>query len=102
MAITQEETQKEAILQHLKRCKGGLFNKYGIKKLGVFGSVVPDDSDEPNYVDILVSFKNGVGVEIFDLEDELEKVLDRKVMILSRSTIEKKYYRKIKSDLEYV
>ena len=96
------DTYKQNILEILKKYKGRLFQKYGIKELAVFGSVSRGDFNENSDIDILVDFYRNIGIEFIDLADELEEILNKKVDLVSRNGIKDKYFQYIKQDLEYV
>ena len=55
--------------------------RYNIRRLALFGSVVRDDFSEGSDVDILVEFQPGarVGLSFFSLQDELSRLLGRQV-----------------------
>jgi predicted nucleotidyltransferase len=96
------DTFKQNIIEILKKYKGRLFQKYGIKELAVFGSVSRGDFNENSDIDILVDFYRNIGIEFIDLADELEEILNKKVDLVSRNGIKDKYFQYIKQDLEYV
>jgi len=64
--------------------------KWGVRRLSFFGSVVRDDFDpERSDVDVLVQFQPGQtpGLAIVSAEDELAKILGRKVDMLTRAEV---------------
>ncbi|HTB31644.1 MAG TPA: nucleotidyltransferase family protein [Bacteroidia bacterium] len=80
-----------------------LQKKYPIAKLALFGSVVRDDFDPINSdIDIMVEFNGAIGWEFIDLSDELEKLLGKKVDLVSRGGIKPRYWEHIKADIVYV
>jgi len=95
--INLEEVQKT-----LNKHKVALFKKYGIKRLGIFGSVSRGDNTEKSDVDILVEFNHKIGIEFIDLADELEALLKVKIDLVSRKGIKPRYFRIIEEDLFYV
>jgi predicted nucleotidyltransferase len=65
--------------------------KWGIIRFEVFGSILRSDFSPQSDIDVLVSFDNHIHHSLFDLVDmkeELESVLDRKVDILTRKSVE--------------
>lgn len=95
-------SDKKEIISILQNIKPALFSSYPIKVLGLFGSVVRDDFGKNSDIDILVDFYEPVGIEFIDLADELERVLQRKVDLVSKKGIKKKYLERIEKDLIYV
>jgi len=65
--------------------------KWGIRELALFGSVLRDDFDKTSDVDVLVTFADGIRHSLIDMvkmADELETVLGRKVDLLTRKSVE--------------
>lgn len=89
---------KEILSNHKER----LFVKYPIKALAIFGSVSRGDDNEKSDVDILVDFNEPVGIEFIDLANELQEVLNKKVDLVSRNGIKKRYFQHIKNELKHV
>jgi hypothetical protein len=66
-------------------------HKWKITELSFFGSVLRDDFSDDSDVDVLVKFTEDAGWSAFDhfnAEDELSKILGRKVDLVSLSAIE--------------
>jgi predicted nucleotidyltransferase len=82
--------------------KSDLVRKYHISSMGLFGSVVRDDFTPSSDIDIIVSFSRPIGIEFIDLADELEKMLHRKVDLVSRGGVKEKYFKAIETDIIYV
>ncbi len=96
-------TQFESIKSLLVQLKPELIEKYSISTIGLFGSVVRDDfSPSTSDIDIIVEFSKPVGIEFIDLADYLEQQIKRKVDLVSRKGIKKKYLQAIESDIVYV
>jgi len=89
-------------IEILKNAKPTLLMNYPIKHLAVFGSVSRMEDNENSDVDILVEFNRNVGMEFIHLAYELEKILKRKVDLVSRNGIKEKYFKEIESELIYV
>ena len=65
--------------------------------------MVRNDFDpEKSDVDIMVEFNGEIGWEFFDLKDELEKILGRKVDLVSKLAIKPHYWEYIEKDLSNV
>ena len=92
----------EIIQGTLTAYKQSLANKYGVKNLAVFGSVSRGDDKSDSDIDILVEFDKPIGIQFVDLALELEKILKKKVDLVSRNAIKPKYFSQIKSELKYV
>ncbi|MGI4020473.1 MAG: nucleotidyltransferase family protein [Janthinobacterium lividum] len=86
----------------LQQLKPELMSKYGVSTLGLFGSIVRDDFTDQSDIDIMVSFSKPIDTDFFDLADELEEKLKRKVDLVSRNGIKPRYYEVIKPEILYV
>jgi uncharacterized protein len=60
-----------------------LKQKYGVKKIGLFGSFVRNEETMNSDVDILVEFERSIGWDFFDLQDFLELKLGTKVDLVT-------------------
>ena len=65
-----------------------ILQPYKVKRVALFGSVVPDEEGSESDVDILVSLRPPgerpvIGLKWFDLVDELSRILDRSVDLVT-------------------
>ncbi|BDU51617.1 nucleotidyltransferase family protein [Haliovirga abyssi] len=74
---------KEDILSKLREDYNVLGNKYGISKIGIFGSYATGNYNENSDIDILIKLKKPIGFKYFELIDFLEKELEKKVDIIT-------------------
>ena len=100
--IADNMNTRTQILESLREVKSVLLADYPIKELALFGSVSRADDNEESDVDILVEFMQPVGMEFIELAYRLEKILNRKVDLVSKHGIKEKYFNEIKSELIYV
>src|SRR3990167_8440293 len=70
---------KKLLEYHKQRLK----NKYHIKKIGLFGSIVRGDATSGSDVDILVEFEKPIGLDFVSLADELEEILGVKIDLVT-------------------
>jgi len=91
-----------SIIQKLQLHKIELVEKYGLNQLAIFGSYARKQQKENSDVDILVEFKQPIGLKFIDLAEELEQILQIKVDLVSKKGIKEKYYKSIESELAYV
>lgn len=74
-----------------------VLKKYKIKELYLFGSVLREDFSANSDIDILVVFQDNSNYslfEFFDLKEELELCLKRKVDLVEKEGIANPYRRK--------
>ena len=94
---------REKILNELKRYKPVLEKKYGITKLGVFGSVARGDVRDSSDVDVVVEIENIDPFILLDIKEELNKLLGCKVdLIRMRKNLNKILKKRIKKEVIYV
>ncbi len=90
------------ILAVLRHERARLFVKYGLKSMAVFGSATRDDFRPDSDVDIMVEFERPIGMEFFDLEQDLADIVSRKVDLVMRGAVKPHYMEFIQKDLRYV
>lgn len=95
-------TTLSAIKEILHRHKAQLSSKYGLKNIAIFGSYGREQHTDSSDIDILVDFKQPIGIEFIDLADELEKLLKIKVDLVSKNGIKPDYFKLIETELTYV
>ena len=75
---------KEVIEKHKRELK----EKYGVKEIGIFGSVVRGEEKEESDVDILVEFEKPIGFfKFLELEEYLSNLIGRKVDLVSKKSL---------------
>ena len=73
--------KREQILQ--------LAQQYGVQDVRIFGSVVRGEATEDSDVDLLVNMSNSTYFKVFDLQEDLSKLLHKKVDIVSDRGLDK-------------
>ena len=90
---------KEIIKQHKKE----LEQRFKVKEIGVFGSYVRGEEKRRSDIDILVEFKEPVGLfEFMDLEEHFEKLLGGKVNLVSKKALKPRIGRYILEEVIYI
>ncbi len=78
----------EAIRTRLREHKPLLAEKFKVKEIGIFGSLVRGEQSDASDIDILVEFSEPVGFFTFiDLEDYLSEILSAKVDLVSKKAL---------------
>ncbi|MCK9423537.1 MAG: nucleotidyltransferase domain-containing protein [Bacteroidales bacterium] len=93
---------KEHITNILKANKLDLLARYHLKSIGIFGSFTREDFKDDSDIDILIDYEQPIGIEFIDLAEELEKILNLKVDLVSKNGVKPKYLEEIQKDLVYV
>jgi predicted nucleotidyltransferase len=78
------------------------FRRHHIRKLAVFGSVLRDDFRPDSDVDVLVEFEPGhtPGFPFFAMQEELSKLLGRKVDLHTRNFLSPHFRDKVEAEAE--
>jgi predicted nucleotidyltransferase len=95
--------QLKEIKEIIKQNKIELEEKYRVKEIGVFGSYVRREEKKRSDIDILVEFKEPVGLfEFMDLEEHLEKLLGVKVDLVSKKALKPRIGQYILKEVVYI
>lgn len=79
-----------------------LAKNYPISSMAIFGSVSRGEDGSGSDVDILVEFSKPAGMQFIHLAYELERILQKKVDLVSKNGIKAAYFEEIQPDLIYV
>jgi len=60
-----------------------LAKEYGVKKLGLFGSYAKGSPTPTSDIDVIVEFEQPLGLKFIEFAEELERLLGRKVDVLT-------------------
>jgi len=99
--------KKEEVIKIL-RGNMDKIKKFGVKRIGIFGSVARDEAGEESDIDFVVEFEENRGgmKDFIGLIDFLEGIFGRKVDVLTPGGVEsiriKSIRKRIKRELEYV
>ncbi len=69
---------KEKITEILKEKYPYLVSKYGVKRIGLFGSYAKGKQTENSDIDIVEEFESPIGIRFVEFAEYLEEVLGRK------------------------
>ncbi len=94
----------EEIKEILSAHKVELHERFHVRSLGIFGSIVRGDQLAESDVDILVEFDMPVGWEVVDLHQYLEDTLGMKVDLVTKRALMAKplLWQSVAEDLIYV
>ncbi len=99
---------RKAEVVRILRENMGEIRKFGVRRIGIFGSAVRDELREDSDIDIVVEFERGKGTfENFGgLVEFLERLFGREVDILTPGGIEgiriRTVRERIRGEVEYV
>jgi len=93
----------EEIKEILEKHKEELRDRYGVKEIGLFGSLVRGEMKKDSDVDILVEFERPIGLfKFLELEEYLGNLIGRKVDLVSKKALKPHIGRYILKEVIYV
>ncbi len=81
-------TSREEVLGILREALPELRERYGVKRLALYGSFAHGQPGPESDVDLLVELERPLGLAFVDLVYDLERRLGRKVELLTFDTLE--------------
>jgi uncharacterized protein len=90
------------ILSKLRELKPELLKDYAIKEIGLFGSFSDGSFTDESDIDILIELERPIGWKIFTLEIYLEKILGRKIDLVTKSALKEQIKDNILKQVNYV
>lgn len=94
------------VLDKLRENYPFLSSKYGLKKIGIFGSYAKNRQTEKSDIDIIVEFEKPIGLKFIEFSEYLEDLLKNKIDIITVAGLEtirnKKISQEIKETIIYV
>jgi len=78
---------------------GRLAEEYGVKKLGLFGSYAKGLPTPNSDVDVIVEFEQPLGLKFIEFAEELERLLGRKVDVLTPEGLKGIRIRRVAEDI---
>jgi predicted nucleotidyltransferase len=93
----------QIILNQLRANYPYLAAEYGVSRIGLFGSYAMGTANETSDVDLVVEFQRPLGFKFMELADHLEKLLGKKVDLLTPAGVEGIRLRNVASTIdEYI
>jgi predicted nucleotidyltransferase/predicted RNase H-like HicB family nuclease len=87
----------------LKKHEEKIKKKFGVKKIGIFGSAAKEEAYEKSDIDILVEFRKSVDFfEFLDLQYYLEELFNRKIDLVTPDALKPLIKDKILKEVIYV
>ncbi len=74
---------KEAVLQRLAAERPILAERYGVRRIGLFGSFAYGRPGEESDIDLVVDLERPLGLGFVELAEHLERLLGRKIDLLT-------------------
>lgn len=91
---------QDIIIKKLKQELPFLKDKFGIRKIGIFGSFAKGLNRKDSDIDIIVEFEKPIGLAFIDLADYIENLFGKKVDLLTPEGIRSIRIKKVALDIE--
>ena len=95
----------DEIKRLLKKYEKDIEEKYGVMKIGVFGSYVRGEQKEGSDIDILVEFYPEAEIDLIkfvELEEFLSNLLGIKVDLVMKSALKPRIGKRILKEIVYI
>jgi uncharacterized protein len=94
---------KQEITKIIRNKKPEMESRYGVQRLGLFGSYVRRRQRKKSDIDILVTFNRDIDLfDFLDLRKYLESHLQAKVDLVMETALKPAIGKRILSEVEYV
>lgn len=94
---------KQEIIDIIKNSKPEIMARYGVQRLGLFGSYARGQQRKRSDIDILVSFNRDIDLfDFVDLREYLEARLHGKVDLVMETALKPAIGKRILAEVEYV
>jgi predicted nucleotidyltransferase len=90
------------IINKLQKIKPYLQKEYAVKNVGLFGSFADGTYTDDSDIDIMIEFERPVGWKFFSLEKYLEKMLERKIDLVTSNTLKEPIKPFVLSQIQYI
>ena len=98
--MINEKQNRASVLRTLSERLDQLRDRYGVKTLALFGSAARDELRPESDIDVLVAFDGPATFQrYFDLKDELERLLSRRVDVVTVRGLKPRARRMIEQEL---
>jgi len=94
---------KSKIMKILEEVYSEIREKYKVRRIGLFGSVVKHTEDKDSDIDLLTEFEESADLlDLIGLSDFLEEKLNRKVDIVPREALREELRESIEKETAYI
>jgi predicted nucleotidyltransferase len=93
---------RQQLFDKLRELKPILYQKYGIRRIGVFGSYATGTQHEGSDVDLLVELTRPLGWEYFGLASRFEELLHTKVDVATENELKPRVKDEVIKQVIYI
>lgn len=91
---------RDEIIKKIKEQYPYLSSEYGVRRIGLFGSVARNSAKIDSDVDIVVEFERPIGLKFMDLVEYMEKLFGKEVNVLTKDGIKNIRVKNVSSEIE--
>jgi len=91
---------RNEIIKKIKEQYPYLSRQYGIRRIGIFGSVAMGTAGQDSDVDIVVEFERPIGLKFMEFVDYMEKLFGKKVDVLTKDGIKNIRVKNVSTEIE--
>ncbi len=90
----------DEVIRKIKSQYPYLSSEFGVKRIGVFGSVAQKADRDQSDIDLVMEFERPIGLKFVSLAEYMEKLFGRKVDILTKDGIRNIRVKRVSTDIE--
>jgi len=94
-------TEKDDILIYLRNSINRFKEEYGVRRIGVFGSLIREEQADSSDIDIIIEMDSPTFDKYMDLKFELEDHFQRPVDLVLAETVKQRLRSRIESEVVY-
>jgi len=91
---------RDEVIDKLKKQYPYLSSQFGVKRIGLFGSVAKQKETSDSDIDIVVELDKPIGFRFISLVEYLEELFGKKVDVLTKEGIKNIRVKKVSADIE--
>lgn len=88
------------IIRKIKEQYPFLSKQYGVRRIGIFGSVALDSAGPDSDVDIVVEFERPIGLKFMEFIEYTENLFGKKVDVLTKEGIKNIRVKNVSAEIE--
>ena len=91
---------RDEIIKKIREQYPYLSRKYGVRRIGLFGSVARNSTRIDSDVDIVVEFDKPIGLRFIEFVEYMENLLGKEVDVLTKDGIKNIRVKNVSSEIE--
>jgi len=91
---------RDEIIKKIKEQYPYLSRQYGIRRIGLFGSVAKDSAGPDSDVDIVVEFDHHIGLKFIEFVEYMENLFGKKVDVITQDGIRNIRVKNVSTEIE--